>query len=253
VKKILTLAIILLTLLPATEVSAQNYSSETSLWDLINKAWNNAMESDADIYTDVYDDLYYDFDDYSGYGDFKQEVAFENGIRYLYGYDSSDMASSTVGSSVTKLSNYPTSNLRNHDLIVLTNGNAYSTLKQVLALLLSRTRQTGTETATIALYNGNYVVFKDKGNKWNEANVYHDKSNPQFYDGVLITNFYHTHPYVNMKKTNNPLYISNEDRNMVDQDHFNLDFINILAPDGTLYSVNPNNWNDITTRFNIYQ
>ena len=52
-KKILTLAIILLTLLPATEVSAQNYSSETSLWNMINNAWNNAMDSNADIYTAV--------------------------------------------------------------------------------------------------------------------------------------------------------------------------------------------------------
>ena len=56
-KKALMLAIVLLNLLSLTEVSAQNYSSETELVALLNKIVADAMHSDADIYAIVIDGL----------------------------------------------------------------------------------------------------------------------------------------------------------------------------------------------------
>lgn len=98
-KKILTLAIILLTLLPATEVSAQNYSSETSLWDLINKAWNNAMASDSDIYVM---DFTGDFDksEYSGYGSIDVESVNYNNS-YINSNTSGNNGALPVGYALT--------------------------------------------------------------------------------------------------------------------------------------------------------
>ena len=56
-KKFLALAVFLLNLLSLTEVSAQNYSSETGLVALLNKIVADAMHSDADIYAIVIDGL----------------------------------------------------------------------------------------------------------------------------------------------------------------------------------------------------
>ncbi len=259
-KKSLYFAFLLLTLLAVTHAKAQNYSSEMGGTCNGTGIWCRALNSDADIYTEVYDESAYEFNDYSEYGDFSQEVVFNNGIRYLYGFDdynSNNMASSTVaygGNNVSSLSKYDTTKLRDKHLYVVSNGDAYTTLRNVLDFMLQRTQQTKTETAAVSLESGNYVIYKDKGNTWNSANVYYDrdKTNGTVYCfDEVITNFYHTHPYVNMGRSNNPLYISQEDQNVVN--HLNLDYINILAPDGTLYSVDPYDWNDIAERFNIYE
>ena len=158
-KKALMLAIVLLNLLSLTEVSAQNYSSETGRTCTGTGIYCSAMNSEADIYTIVFDDSGYEFDDYSEYGDFSQEVVFSDGTSYLYGYeeyDSGNMSTSTVeygGSGYTNVSNYDTSRLRTHDLVVLTNGNKKSTLRQVSNFMLARTEQTGNEVAAVMLSN----------------------------------------------------------------------------------------------------
>lgn len=82
-KKVLSLAILLLNLFVANNVHAQSYSSELGVGDLIKKAWDNAKNSNAEIYTEVYDDWGYEFNDYSEKGDFSQEVVFSDGIRYI--------------------------------------------------------------------------------------------------------------------------------------------------------------------------
>lgn len=56
-KKILTLAVFLLNLLSLTEVSAQNYSSETGRTCTGSGILCDAMHSDADIYAIVIDGL----------------------------------------------------------------------------------------------------------------------------------------------------------------------------------------------------
>ena len=88
-KKILTLAIFLLTLLPMTEVNAQGYSSETSNTACTSQStgiWCRAMESNADIYTEVYQ-ASYEFDDYSDHGNFSQDVVYQDGVCFHYNYD----------------------------------------------------------------------------------------------------------------------------------------------------------------------
>ena len=82
-KKFLALAVFLLNLLSLTEVSAQNYSSETELVALLNKIVADAMHSEAEIYTIVTGESEYEFNDYSEYGDFSQEVVFSDGTNYL--------------------------------------------------------------------------------------------------------------------------------------------------------------------------
>ena len=91
-KKILTLAVLLLTLLPVVEVAAQSYGNEsygsnTSCTSQSTGIWCRAQASNADIYTEVYDEDIYDFNDFSDYGDFSQEVVFQDGTRFLYGID----------------------------------------------------------------------------------------------------------------------------------------------------------------------
>ena len=95
-KKILTLAVFLLNLLSLTEVSAQNYSSETGLVDLLNKIVADAKNSEAEIYTVVLNDPEYEFGDYSEYGDFSQEVVTSDGEHYYYNYG--NMGSTTENS-----------------------------------------------------------------------------------------------------------------------------------------------------------
>jgi len=62
VKRILVLAIVLLNLLPLTEVSAQNYSSETGKTCTGSGILCDAMHSDADIYAIVIDESGYVFE-----------------------------------------------------------------------------------------------------------------------------------------------------------------------------------------------
>jgi len=103
VKKILTLAILLLTLLPVTESMAQSYSSEATLGELVRNAWNNAQNSNADIYSEVYDENYSnDIDYYSQYGDFTYEV--------VSGYDLTPYDISSQGSSSTGASSWTENN-----------------------------------------------------------------------------------------------------------------------------------------------
>lgn len=63
-RKFLYLAILLLNLFVANNVQAQSYSSELGVGDLIKKAWDNALNSNADIYAEVYDGNYSDIIDY---------------------------------------------------------------------------------------------------------------------------------------------------------------------------------------------
>ncbi len=248
-KRILVLAIVLLNLLSLTEVSAQNYSSETGKTCTGTGIYCSAMNSEADIYTIVFDDSGYEFDDYSEFGDLSQEVVFDDGIRYLYGYgeyNSGNMSTSTVeygGSGYTNVSNYNTSRLRTQHMVVLTNGDFDVTLRRVTDLLRKRSQQTNTETAAVALESGNYVVYKDKGNQWNSSNVYYDliDGHPYFL-GEMIVNLYHTHPYVNFENKNNPLYVSQADKDVVN--HLNLDYIYIVSPEGHLYRVNKDDFSE---------
>ena len=92
------LAIVLLNLLSLTEVSAQNYSSETGKTCTGTGIFCEAMNSEADIYTRVYDDPEYEFNDYSEYGDFSQEIVTSDGEHYYYNYG--DTGSTTENSNV---------------------------------------------------------------------------------------------------------------------------------------------------------
>ena len=78
-------------MLAANDANAQNYSSETGLVDLLSKIWEDAMKSNADIYSVVFDDSY-DIPDYSKYGNFSQEIHFYSNI--------DDYMSPNVGDSV---------------------------------------------------------------------------------------------------------------------------------------------------------
>lgn len=67
-KKSLYFAFLLLTLLAVTDAKAQNYSSEMGVGDMIKRAWDNAQNSNADIYSEVYDNRYYAAElDYASY------------------------------------------------------------------------------------------------------------------------------------------------------------------------------------------
>lgn len=90
-RKALMLALFFLNLLAANDANAQNYSSETGLVDLLSKIWEDAMKSNADIYSVVFDDSY-DIPDYSKYGNFSQEIHFYSNI--------DDYMSPNVGDSV---------------------------------------------------------------------------------------------------------------------------------------------------------
>lgn len=63
----------------------------------------------------------------------------------------------------------------------------------------------------------------------------------QTYDGLLINNVYHTHPYINKDKKDNPLYISYEDCKMAN--NMGLRYILIVDINGHLYSVDKNDKN----------
>lgn len=91
-KRILVLAIVLLNLLSLTEVSAQNYISETEIGALLSKILADAMNSDADIYSVVFDESY-GISDFSDYGDFSQEITYYSSIE--------DYQSSGIGDSGT--------------------------------------------------------------------------------------------------------------------------------------------------------
>ena len=54
-KKFLSLAVLLLTLLAVNDAKAQNYSSENANPCKGSGIWCRAINSDADIYTEVYD------------------------------------------------------------------------------------------------------------------------------------------------------------------------------------------------------
>ncbi|MBQ3805386.1 MAG: hypothetical protein II844_06215 [Prevotella sp.] len=253
-KKILSLAVLLLTLLPVVEVAAQSYGNEsygsnTSCTSQSTGIWCKAQASNADIYTVVYDEDSYEFNDFSDYGDFSQEVVFQDGTRYQYGYDdynSYSMSSATVGyggPNGIPLSKYDTSRLSTQHLVVKTNGDYDTTIRRVVKLLQSRTRATGTETAAVSLADGNFVVYKDVGNTWNSSNLYYDKINgvPCFL-GEMITNYYHTHPYIDFGNKENPLYVSVEDKKAAR--NLNLRKIYIVSSNGHLYEVNINNTRD---------
>ena len=93
-KKVLSLAILLLNLFVANNVHAQSYSSELGVGDLIKKAWDNAQNSNADIYAELYDGNYSDIRDYySQYGNFTYDV--------VSGYDLTPYEISPQGSSST--------------------------------------------------------------------------------------------------------------------------------------------------------
>ena len=131
--RILSIAILLLNFFVANNVQAQSYSSELGVGDLIKKAWDNAQNSNADIYAEVYDDWGYEFNDYSEIGDFSQEVLFSDGTRLLYGLDpfgerindyASESIAYSVGTSYKPDSYYETSSyLLKYDLIIPSNGN----------------------------------------------------------------------------------------------------------------------------------
>ena len=93
-KRILILAIVLLNLLSLTKVSAQNYISETGSTCTGMGIYCSAMNSDADIYTEVYNESSYEFEDYSEYGDYSQEVVTSDGEHYYYNYG--DMGNSVI-------------------------------------------------------------------------------------------------------------------------------------------------------------
>ena len=97
-KRILVLAIVLLNLLSLTEVSAQNYSSETGKTCTGSGILCDAMNSKADIYTVVIGESEYEFNDYSEYGDFSQEIVTSDGEHYYYNYG--DTGSTTENSNV---------------------------------------------------------------------------------------------------------------------------------------------------------
>lgn len=96
-RKVLSLAILLLNLFVASNVQAQSYSSELGVGDLIKKAWDNAQNSNADIYAEVYDGNYSDIIDYySQYGNFTYDVV--SGYD-LTPYDLSSQGGSSAGVS----------------------------------------------------------------------------------------------------------------------------------------------------------
>ena len=84
------LAIVLLNLLSLTEVSAQNYSSETGIGALISKIWADAKKSNVDIYSVVFDDSY-GKPKYSDYGNFDKKISYYSSI--------DDYMSSSIGDS----------------------------------------------------------------------------------------------------------------------------------------------------------
>jgi len=85
-KKSLYFAFLLLTLLAVCDAKAQNYSSEMGGTCNGTGIWCRALNSDADIYTEVYDESAYEFNDYSEYGDFSQEVVHSDGTREHINY-----------------------------------------------------------------------------------------------------------------------------------------------------------------------
>ena len=246
--RILSIAILLLNLFVANNVQAQSYSSELGVGDLIKKAWDNAQNSNADIYAEVYDDWGYEFNDYSEKGDFSQEVLFSDGTRILYGLDlygekinnyASESIAYSVGTSYKPDSYYETSSyLLKYDLIIPSNGNYDQTLKRVTNLMSSRSQVTGNETVAYRLIDDNYVIIKDGQNTKTEALVPYVKvyGNPSYEcNGYYfpIEDFYHSHPRVNLN-TRDPLYISHADverANDMGFDHF------YIVNNGNLYEV----------------
>ena len=247
--RILSIAILLLNLFVANNVQVQSYSSELGVGDLIKKTWDNAQNSNADIYAEVYDDWGYEFNDYSEIGDFSQEVLFSDGTRILYGLDlygekinnyASESVAYTVGTSYKSDSYYAnSSSLLKYDLIIPSNGNYAQTLRRVTNLMSSRSSVTGNETVAYRLIDGNYVIIKDGNNTRTEADVTYSRVNgiPSYdCNGYYfpIEDFYHSHPYVNTKEAKNPLYISTFDVDTVNRmefDHF------YIVNNGNLYDV----------------
>ena len=244
------LAIVLLNLLSLTEVSAQNYSSETGKTCTGSGILCDAMNSEADIYTVMIGESEYEFNDYSEYGDFSQEVVFSDGTSYLYGLDpygeeihsyASEGSTYSVGTSYISDSQYANSSkYATHDLIVKSNGNYEQTQKRVTNLMSSRSSVTGHETAAYKLVDGNYVILKDGKNTRTSAEVSYvrNKETPSYEcNGYRfpIEDFYHSHPKVNIQDDmKNPLYISTEDVDTVKGmgfDHF------YIVNDGKLYKV----------------
>ncbi|MCR5070146.1 MAG: hypothetical protein K6A78_10215 [Prevotella sp.] len=93
-KKSLYFAFLLLTLLAVCDAKAQNYSSEMGGTCNGTGIWCRAMNSNADIYTEVYDESAYEFNDYSEYGDFSQEVVHSDGTREHINYGSNEGSAS---------------------------------------------------------------------------------------------------------------------------------------------------------------
>lgn len=93
-KKSLYFTFLLLTLLAVTDAKAQNYSSEMGGTCNGTGIWCRALNSDADIYTEVYDESAYEFNDYSEYGDFSQEVVHSDGTREHINYGSNEGSAS---------------------------------------------------------------------------------------------------------------------------------------------------------------
>lgn len=252
-RKVLSLAILLLNLFVANNVQAQSYSSELGVGDLIKKAWDNAQNSNADIYAEVYDDWGYEFNDYSEIGDFSQEVLFSDGTRLLYGLDpfgerinnyASESTVYNVETSYKSDSYYAKSSyLTNHDLIIMSNGNYAQTLTRMTNLLVSRSRTTGTETVAVGLIDGNYVIFRDGKNTMISAelnNCFSDKVRGYAYyecNGYCfpIKDSYHTHPVVHEDKLYNPLYVSAAD--IINANKLYLDSFYIVDKNGNLYEV----------------
>jgi len=81
-------------LLAVTDAKAQNYSSEMGGTCNGTGIWCRALNSDADIYTEVYDESAYEFNDYSEYGDSSQEVVHSDGTREHINYGSNEGSAS---------------------------------------------------------------------------------------------------------------------------------------------------------------
>ena len=180
-------------------------------------------------------------------------MLFSDGTRILYGLDpygntisnyASESVAYNVGTSYKSDSYYVNStDLMNHDLIIKSNGNYEQTLRRVTNLLASRTCVTGTETAAVALIDGNYVIFRDRNNTMISAELNNCYSNKDVGCGYYecngycfpIKDFYHTHPKVNLNNLNNPLYVSPEDINATN--NLYLDRFYIVDKKGTCYEV----------------
>ncbi len=133
-----------------------------------------------------------------------------------------------------EIKSYDHKRLECYDLVVLNKNDFQTTLKNVCALMSTRTSKTGKEIAAIQLKGGNFVIFHDKNNTETSSYVKHDALSSNTYNGEKIVNFYHTHPNRGSDKLN-PLDISDSDVETANK--LKVIKIHIIYPDGRLYYV----------------